>query len=565
MKHKETTMKRFIPIVILTTCMTLGSLKADTLPPGSQGEVTLDWHQFNEMWTKMQQMEKKIDELEKPENLPPVAFTITKAAYKGIVGEKKTDITAIFELEVYDPKKWVKIPFLPAGTAITAAKLNGQPVGVLQEDGYHQILLKKPGRYILEARFAVKSPKPEEAPQLSFNIQSTPMTLLALEFARPNLDVRIEPSQGVDIQSVGEKHTLVTAALPSTSYITVRWQKAVPVEVAGPAKIYLDAQNLLTVSEGTLKAHWNLSYSILRHGVRELRVLIPENWNFLSVSCEGLQEWKTIDTPKGPMLSVQLAYARKGNLDLSLQMERALSDKDKVVEIPHIRALDIEREQGTIGIEAKGTVELQIQGAEGLQAIDPQELPAGVSQAATQPILFGFRYTKPFSLALGVKRRPETPVLTTTVDDANAVSVITPRGQLITKIRYQVRNQLKQYLALQLPPGAELWSAFVNNEPVKPTRAEDGSYRIPLAKSQLGSSGQQGFPVAFELPQSGQLFNFGQIMVVGQDPQLTVMYIHARIIQGLALLALLSLGYFLLKIEWLQGIRGRIKLAAQPN
>ena len=669
-----------------------------SLPSGSQGEVTLDWPKFNDMWTKMQMMEKKIEELQKPENLPPVPFTITKAAYKGSVGERKTDIAAIFEVDVYDPKNWVKVPFLPSSIAVTEAELNGQPVGVVQEDGYHNVLLKKPGRYVLKVRFSMRSPKPEEAPQLTFNIQSTPMTILALEFPRPHLDVSIEPSQGVDVRAVGKEHTLVTAALPPTSSVAVRWQKALPEETAGPAKMYLDSQNLISVSEGTLKARWDLNYSILRHGVRELRVQVPEDWNILSVVCDGLQEWKTLDTAKGPVLLIQLAYARKGNLDVGLQMERALNDKDEVIDLPRLKALDIEREQGTIGLEAKGAVELTVQNSDGLQAIDPRELPGGIWQSATQPILFAFRYTKPHALALSVKRHPETPVLTTTVDDAHAITVLTERGQVITKIRYQVRNQLKQYLSIKLVVGTELWSAFVAGEPVKPMKAEDGSYRIPLAKSQLGNEGQGGFPVelityravprfipigfkammlpmpdapvsrmfwsvylpekyrfpyfggdvekgemaqpwnvlaggpsfdrgdlsglqsgassggaylkkdlkelthrmfgskskvmadeeaqkqaevvsglfqanapvptasgvfpvAFELPASGQLFHFGQIMVVGQDPELTMVYLHARIIHGLFLLMVFGAAYFLLKMELWGVIRSRIKSA----
>jgi len=704
---------------VLAALFSLSSVAKATehvsLPAGSQGEVTLDWSKFREMWTQMQGMERKIEDLQKPENLPPVPFTITKAAYKGYVGEFKTEMTAIFEIDVYDPKNWVKIPFLPSSIAITEAQLNGQPVGVVQEDGFHQVLLKKPGRYILRAKFAMKSPKPEEAPQLSFMIQPTPMTLLSLEFPRPKLDVQIEPSQGTDVQAVGDKHTLVTAALPPTSYVNVRWQKALPEETAGPAKLYLDTQSLLTVSEGTLKAHWNLNYSVLRHGVRELRIQMPENWNVLAVTCDGLQEWKTIDSSKATVLLVQLVYARKGNVELSIQMERALGDKDEVIEIPRLKALDIEREQGTVGVEIKGAVEVAVQNAAGLQAMDPRELVGGLWQSASQPIMLAFRYTKPSTLELSIKRHPETPVLTTTVDDANAVTVLTDRGQLITKIRYQVRNQLKQYLAFKLPPGTELWSAFVAGEPVKPMKAEDGTFRIPLAKSQLENQGQAGFPVelityrqsskfmpiglktltlpmpdapvsrmlwsvylpekyrfpyfggdvekgamaepwnalqgnaivdhsegrdsgvlgqkdkewyredlkkltgrmmavsalksaaadeivakqadmaaslfqeknaipvstgifpvAFELPASGQLFHFGQIMVVGQDPQLTMAYLHVRILHVLFLLLLGSVGMFmhrrrsiladfLLHLGAIQAIRSRIKVETQIN
>ena len=125
-------------ITVLLSLSAPAMAERTPVPAGSQGEVTLDWHKFNELWTKMQDMQKTIEDLRKPDNLPPVPFTITKAAYKGIVGEKKTEMTALFELDVYDPKNWVKIPFLPAGVAITEASLDHQPVGVFQENGFHQ-------------------------------------------------------------------------------------------------------------------------------------------------------------------------------------------------------------------------------------------------------------------------------------------------------------------------------------------------------------------------------------------------------------------------------------------
>jgi hypothetical protein len=136
---------------------------------------------------------------------------------------------------------------------------------------------------------------------------------------------------------------------------------------------------------------------------------------------------------------------------------------------------------------------LEVAEKSGLQPIDPQELPPSLWQSARQPILFAFRYTQAHDLAVAVKRHAEVPVLTTTIDEADAVSLMTVRGQAVTRVNYQVRNHLKQYLTLRLPEGAQLWSAFVGGEPVKPTLVEKGVYRIPLAKSQL--QGQAAFPV----------------------------------------------------------------------
>ncbi|HVO33092.1 MAG TPA: hypothetical protein VMU17_04195 [Elusimicrobiota bacterium] len=464
------------------------------LPKGSQGSVVLNWQKFDELWTRLQQQQQRIHDLEKPDILPPVPFTMTKAVYKGRLGRRRVEMQAIFEINVFDKKNWVKIPFLPATVAIEDALVDGQPAGVLEDDGDHDVVLKDPGRHVLTARFSLKSPDPEHAPTLHFDVPTTPMTLLALAFPKKGLEATVEPSQGTELESQGDE-TVVTAVLPPTSVIDVRWQKAAAEENNGPAKIYVEAENLLTFSEGTARSRWTLNYNILHHGVSDLRLLVPPGWNILSASGDSVQEWKIVDSPQGPALDLPLAYARKGPLSIVIEAERAIGEKDEVVEAPRLRPIDVERESGTLGLEAKGSVELQTADASGLNPIDPQELPGGLWQAAAQPILFAFRYGKPYSLSVSVRRHPEVPVLTTTIDDANAVTLMTDRGQVMTQVRYTVRNHLKQYLALRLPKGAQLWSTFVAGQPVKPTLLEDGSFRIPLAKSQITDDGQNGFPV----------------------------------------------------------------------
>jgi hypothetical protein len=274
----------------------------------------------------------------------------------------------------------------------------------------------------------------------------------------------------------------------------LHWQKAVTEEPNAPAKLYLETENLITLTEATAHAHWQLNYNILHSGVRELKILTPQAWTLLSVACDGLQEWKPIETAQGPAVIITLAYAKKGTLSVILDAEQSVGEKQDVVEIPTLRPMGVEREQGTVGIEAKGAMELQVQESAGLNAIDPQELPGSLWQVATQPILFAFRYSQPYTLAVALKRHPEVPVLTTTVDEANAVTLVTDRGQMMTRIRYEVRNHLKQYLTLRLPEHAQLWSAFVAGAPVKPTLVENQTYRIPLAKSQM-SNVEEGFPV----------------------------------------------------------------------
>jgi hypothetical protein len=461
-------------------------------PSGSQGAVTLDWKKFDELWTQLQTLQKKIDKLEKPENTPPVAFTLSKAVYKGDVHEKKVDVSALFEIEVYESKKWVQVPFMPSSVALQDARLDGNVVGLSENEGFHSLTLKGAGRHLLAVHFSLKAPNPEQAPQLMMQLPRTPMTVLSMRFPRPNLDVSVEPSQGMETHTDGGE-TRITVDLPPTENVTLRWQKAVPEEKGEAAKLYLETASLLTLSENSAHFQAALNYTILHHSVQTLEIAMPEGWNLLSVNAEGLQEWKVLSGEKGQILRVRLGYPKKGSLAVVLDLEKSVEEKEAVVQLPQFKALSVEREQGTLGIESKGAVELEVAEKSGLQPIDPQELPPSLWQSARQPILFAFRYTQSHDLAVAVKRHAEVPVLTTTIDEADAVTLMTVRGQAVTRVNYQVRNHLKQYLTLRLPPGAQLWSAFVGGEAVKPTLVEKGVYRIPLAKSQL--QGQAAFPV----------------------------------------------------------------------
>jgi len=462
------------------------------LPQDPNGGVSLSWEKFSEIWDKMQSLEKQIEQLNQTTTPPPpVAYTLTRAAYAGRVGEKTVDMDAAFEIDVYD-KAWVKVPFFPADVAVRDARLDGKPVGVIQENGWHHVLLRAPGRHALAVSFVVKAPGADDAPRFSFPIAQTPITLLALTFPRPGLDVTVDPAQGAAHSGDG-RGTRVTAVIPTTGQISVRWQKVVAREKPLPSKLYVESQALYTVSEAALRGQWTFFYNVLHQGVRELAIKVPTGWNVLAVSADGLEDWTPVTQEDVTLVTLRFDAARKGALPVTLIAERGLAADQTTVEIQRPVPQGVERESGVVAIEAKGAVEVEIPEQENLTAMDPQELPAALWQKTGQPVLQAFRHTRPYALAVSITRHPEVAVLTTTVDMANGLTLFTGRGGAVTRVTYQVRNHLKQYLTITLPEGAELWSAFVNGEPVKPTQSEKHVYRLPLARSL--NMGDSAFPV----------------------------------------------------------------------
>jgi hypothetical protein len=81
------------------------------------------------------------------------------------------------------------------------------------------------------------------------------------------------------------------------------------------------------------------------------------------------------------------------------------------------------------------------------------------------------------------------------VVSANAVTLFTDDGKVVHRLIYQVRNSEKQFIEIGLPPGADIWSVFVRNEPAESSFGSEGKLLVPLARSRLAGVRLETFPV----------------------------------------------------------------------
>src|SRR5262249_22518343 len=90
------------------------------------------------------------------------------------------------------------------------------------------------------------------------------------------------------------------------------------------------------------------------------------------------------------------------------------------------------------------------------------------------------------SLSLNVARYTPQAVLTANVEEAQYSALVTQDGKMLVQARLAVRNNQRNFLKLNLPSGATLWSATVAGRPIRPGRASDGSLLLPLEKTRTG-------------------------------------------------------------------------------
>src|SRR5690606_7341551 len=132
------------------------------------------------------------------------------------------------------------------------------------------------------------------------------------------------------------------------------------------------------------------------------------------------------------------------------------------VAAPVVAPIGVHRAKGWLGVESRGNLEIEAAVVEQATAVDVRSLPASILGITDQPILLGYKYigADP-KIGLAVAEHDEVDVLVTLLDQTLARTMWTPEGRRLTSVEYQVRNNRRQFLRLELPEGSELWSAKI--------------------------------------------------------------------------------------------------------
>jgi len=101
-----------------------------------------------------------------------------------------------------------------------------------------------------------------------------------------------------------------------------------------------------------------------------------------------------------------------------------------------------------------------------------------------------------------VSAHDDVDVLVTLLDQAEATTMFTRDGRRLTSVKYEVRNNRRQFLRIKLPEGAELWSSAVAGRAVTPATS-GGSILVPLIRSQSQGGGLASFAVEVVYVETG--------------------------------------------------------------
>ena len=254
------------------------------------------------------------------------------------------------------------------------------------------------------------------------------------------------------------------------------WHTSVAIERLAQT-VQSDVLHLFSISEGIAYGSSVINYSISGAPIAGFKVELSDEYFNVEFTGKDIRNWQKV--PGGYV--VQLHTPIAGPYTLLATYERPFKPQGDTLTFTGARPLDAQTEQGhTLVVSAYQFQVKPIEISPGLLEVQAGELPAEYRLFFDAPVLASYRYTaRPFNLRLALSPLAQADSLSLVVDRAVLTTKVSKEGQVVTDVRYFVKNRGNPHLNIRLPVGTSLWAASVNGTPVVPVK-EGQSNLIPM-------------------------------------------------------------------------------------
>jgi hypothetical protein len=419
---------------------------------------------------------------------PPVEATLTRIDYDLKVdgelasGEVKLTVDVIKE-------GWVRVA-LPVGLMVREAKLDGRQVTLVTHPGEKgpgsgELLLSKTGRAILSLKIVAPVATVAGTDILQLPVTNSAVSHATVELTRQGVDVHITGGLLLE-HSESATGSRWTANGRGNEPLVFAWRRKVDDQrVNQPLRLRGGVTELVGLGEDSTQINAEIQFEVLQGLAQEVQVQLPDQFTVNQVSGAMVADWDT----NGRLLKVTFIEPVQTRARFLIAGEMRLPRAGRL-EIPLLRLPAAEREIGGVAVEVLGAGEIKDRQANGLEEAEAGELGQLISSRQS-PSLLAFRLQPAEgksvrTLSVDVARYTPQSVLTANIEAADYSALIAADGKMLVQTRFAVRNNQRNFLKLNLPATAVLWSASVAGRPIRPGRAPDGSLLLPLEKNRSG-------------------------------------------------------------------------------
>ncbi len=489
---------RTLILILLMTIVAAGQQRNTTvstiLPaPGSAGTVTLSLAEYNRLIEISMRKAKSPDEVPLPYVLSHAVFKL-RVENQTLVGSVEIDGSLL-------QKGAVKTPLTTALTILEAKQLNN-PLPLLQEGPSHSAILNGPGPFAVS--LGVAAPLAIEAGRATFTlpVPLASSSTLTLELPGSHANVRVEPGLVTSRQTVNG-NTLIEAALEPGKPARIWWTTR---EVAAPVaqrevRFLSDIKQVVSVGDSQLRLTALCDVNVIQGEAGEFRMTLPEGFELTTASGNSLES----SDVSGNILTLRVHDPARRSHQFLIAIER--SNRETKVDAPMLAFVGAQRETGELLVEGAGAMELEAKESGGLRRMDVREAGAITRSLSHFPLQAAFRYNRRATdqpkLQLAWQQFLDADVLSAVAERATVTTLTTIEGRSLTEISLRVRNHAKPFMKVDLPAGAQLLSAEVEGQRVKPVEGDDGN-RVPLMRQGLDTS--KAYTVSFVYLSAGTRF-----------------------------------------------------------
>jgi len=245
-------------------------------------------------------------------------------------------------------------------------------------------------------------------------------------------------------------------------------------------QISAEVLNLLTVGDGFIGGSAMVTYSVESAGVREFILDLPDSWRNVEVLGTDVRRRSV----KDGVCRVSLQDRIMGQYNLLITYDQAFDNSLKTIQAGGLQTRGTVVEKGFVIVTSGAHLQQpELTHIAGLRSIRASEIPARYHASIDNTILGAYAYGhQPYELSLRIMRRESEDMLQAIAEHMKLMTVISDSGRRETQATYLVKNRSKDYMRVDLPRGATLWSVFVDDKPARPERDAD-TIIIPLPRS----------------------------------------------------------------------------------
>jgi hypothetical protein len=298
-------------------------------------------------------------------------------------------------------------------------------------------------------------------------------------------------------------NTVIEAALEPGKPARIWWTTR---EIAAPVaqrevRFLSDVKQVVSVGDSQLRLTALCDLTVIQGEALEFKVTMPAGFEVTAATGNTLES----SDVSGDTLTLRVHDPAKRNHQFLIAIER--TNRETKLDAPLLSVSGAQRETGEVLVEGVGAMELTAVESGGLRRMDVKEAGAITRSLSHFPLQAAFRYNRRAAdapkLLLDWRQFLDADVLSAVAERATVTTLTTVEGRSLTEVTLRVRNHAQPFMKVELPAGAQLFSAEIEGQTVKPVQGADGS-RVPLLRQGLDSS--KPYTVSFVYLSSGSRF-----------------------------------------------------------